>query len=118
MALPSSAEKEIVKKATNSLPRYVTVKRGTREEAARSGRLYKLDDFDLAHLLGEGGFGKVYLARHRSYEWLVALKVLSKFEVVSKGMEGLLKREIEIHSALDHPNILRFYGYFHDEHNI
>ncbi len=30
----------------------------------------------------------------------------------------LVRREIEIQSHLDHPNILRMYGFFHDEKNI
>ena len=88
------------------------------QEAAREGRFYKLDDFELAHQLGEGGFGKVYLARHRSTNWIVALKVLSKVQLVSKGMEHQLKREIEIQFELDHPNILTLYGYFYDHENI
>lgn len=28
------------------------------------------------------------------------------------------KREIRLHSALDHPNIVKFYGFFEDEENI
>lgn len=120
MALPSCFDKENApaNKAFNSSSRCVTIKSHSLQKAAKEGMLYQLDDFELAHILGEGGFGRVYLARHRSSGWIVALKVLSKFQLVEDRMEEYLKREIEIHFCLDHPNILRMYGYFYDNDNI
>jgi eukaryotic-like serine/threonine-protein kinase len=58
----------------------------------------KLDDFDLLALLGEGQFAKVFLARQRSMQRLVALKVST-----SRGAEA------ETLAQLDHPNIVRVY---------
>ncbi len=58
----------------------------------------KLDDFDLVALLGEGQFAKVFLARQRSMQRLVALKV--------SGARGA---EAETLAQLDHPNIVRVY---------
>lgn len=29
-----------------------------------------------------------------------------------------IQREIEIHSIVDHPNIIKFYGFFHDAQRI
>ena len=37
-----------------------------------------LDDFELLSVIGKGTFGRVFLARHRHSERLVALKMLSK----------------------------------------
>lgn len=34
------------------------------------------------------------------------------------GAEWLVSREINIHSFLNHPNILKLYGFFHDDDNI
>lgn len=38
--------------------------------------------------------------------------------VFTAESQHLLKREIEIQSQLRHPNILRLYGFFHDEERI
>ena len=57
-----------------------------------------LDDFDTLALLGEGQFAKVFLARQRGMQRLVALKV-------SAGRAA----EAETLAQLDHPNIVRVY---------
>ncbi len=58
----------------------------------------RLDDFDLLALLGEGQFAKVFLARQRTMQRLVALKVST-----SRAAEA------ETLAQLDHPNIVRVY---------
>jgi serine/threonine protein kinase len=58
----------------------------------------RLDDFDLLTLLGEGQFAKVFLARQRSMQRLVALKVSA-----ARGTEA------QTLAQLDHPNIVRVY---------
>ncbi|KAL9658660.1 hypothetical protein ABK040_006196 [Willaertia magna] len=76
---------------------------------------WKLDDFEIGRPIGEGKFGKVYLARERRTKYIVALKVLDKEQLVTNGVEYQLRREIEIQSHLRHKNILRLYGYFYDK---
>jgi len=46
------------------------------------------------------------------------LKVLWKDDLIKCGGEKQLRREIEIQSSLRHPNILRLYGYFHDDKRV
>jgi hypothetical protein len=58
----------------------------------------RLDDFDLLALLGEGQFAKVFLARQRSMQRLVALKVSA-----ARGAEA------QTLAQLDHPHIVRVY---------
>ena len=58
----------------------------------------QVDDFDLLTLLGEGAFAKVFLARQRSLQRLVALKVSA-----ARGMEP------QTLAQLDHPHIVRVY---------
>ena len=58
----------------------------------------QLDDFDLVALLGEGQFAKVFLARQRSMQRMVALKV--------SAVRGA---EAQTLARLDHPNIVRVY---------
>eukprot|EP00079_Xenopus_tropicalis_P032124 XP_017945895.1 PREDICTED: calcium-independent protein kinase C-like [Xenopus tropicalis] len=44
-----------------------------------------LDQFNLGQVLGEGGFGKVFLAEHKNTEVLYAIKALKKEHVLEKG---------------------------------
>lgn len=81
-------------------------------------RKWTLTDFDIGKPLGKGKFGNVYLARERGSKFLVALKVLFKTAITQLNNEHQVRREIEIQSHLRHPNILRMYGYFHDENRV
>ena len=59
---------------------------------------FRVDDFDLLALLGEGQFAQVFLARQCSMQRLVALKVSG-----SRGAEA------QTLAQLDHPHIVRVY---------
>ena len=58
----------------------------------------QIDDFDLLALLGKGAFASVFLARQRSLQRLVAVKISS-----NRGNEPMTLAQ------LDHPNIVRVY---------
>ncbi|KAK4051015.1 spindle assembly checkpoint kinase [Microbotryomycetes sp. JL201] len=80
---------------------------------------FSLTSFEIGKPLGKGKFGRVYMARTKvEPHYIVALKCLFKEELVKAKVEKQLRREIEIQSHLAHPNILRLYGYFHDEKRI
>lgn len=81
-------------------------------------RAWQLKDFEIGKPLGSGRFGKVYLAREKRSQYIVALKVLSKRELTRCGIEHQLRREIEAQSQLRHPHILRLFGYFYDNTNV
>jgi aurora kinase, other len=51
-------------------------------------------------------------------KFLLALKCLYKSELVEGKVEKQTRREIEIQKNLRHPNVLRLYGFFHDEKRI
>jgi len=97
-------------------------KAGEKSTAASGSRTPKkqwsLNDFDIGKPLGNGKFGKVYLAREKKTHFIVALKVLFKSQLTKAGVEHQLRREIEIQAHLRHPNILRLYGYFYDQTRI
>ena len=86
--------------------------------AAKELRKWSLSDFDIGKPLGNGKFGKVYLAREKKSHFIVALKVLYKSQLSKANVEHQLRREIEIQAHLRHPNILRLYGYFYDQTRI
>lgn len=77
-----------------------------------------LKDFEVGRALGKGKFGNVYLAREKKSKFIVALKVLSKKQLVKHNVQHQLRREIEIQSHLHHRNILQLYGYFYDDERV
>ena len=58
------------------------------------------------------------MARERNSKHIVALKVLSKKQLINEQVIDQLRREIEIHSHLHHDNILQLYGFFFDEKKV
>lgn len=60
----------------------------------------------------------MYLAKHRPSGYICALKVLDKRQIRKEGSESHVRREVEIHSRLKHPNVLRFFNWFHDKDRI
>ncbi|KAM0687506.1 hypothetical protein COBT_001251 [Conglomerata obtusa] len=78
---------------------------------------HTLDDFELGKPLGAGQFGQVWLVKHKTTNYITALKILNKSAITQTSTKQL-RRELEIHSNLKHPNILQMYGYFHDKNNI
>ncbi|OCF30442.1 AUR protein kinase [Kwoniella heveanensis CBS 569] len=78
-----------------------------------------LPAFQIGKPLGKGKFGRVYMARTKAPpHFIVALKCLHKAEIVQGKVEKQVRREIEIQQNLRHPNVLRLYGYFHDQKRI
>ncbi len=81
-------------------------------------RDWSLKNFEVGRPLGKGMLGHVYLAREKKSKFVVALKAMSKAQLLKLGMASQVRREIEIQSHLRHPNILRMYGYFWDNDRI
>ena len=72
-------------------------------------------DFELGERIGKGTTGvlfKVVLKRDPTKTY--ALKVVKKSKVKQMKMQQFLQREIEIHSTLSHPNVLKFHDFFTD----
>uniref|UniRef100_A0AC34FCQ6 Aurora kinase n=1 Tax=Panagrolaimus sp. ES5 TaxID=591445 RepID=A0AC34FCQ6_9BILA len=81
-------------------------------------REWTISDFEVGRLLGKGRFGSVFIAKEKSSGFVVALKVLFKKDIKEHGSPIQLKREVELQYHLKHKNILRLYGYFHDESRV
>lgn len=118
----------------------------TKPETRKRGD-WSLKDFEIGKPLGKGKFGRVYVAREIKvpnfnlgiffFNWkrsqlvfrlidffflqskyVVALKVLFKKQIEKYNIHHQLRREMEIQTSLRHPNILRLYGWFHDDERI
>jgi hypothetical protein len=65
--------------------------------------------YALLTLLGSGGMGAVYEAKHRLMDRMVALKVLGKNLVASSTAVERFRREVRAAAQLAHPNIVTAY---------
>ncbi len=93
----------------------------TRQQAAPGGlpspeelrrRLPDLDDFEL---IGPGGMGTVYRARHKPLDRPVAVKVLHAHLQDDPSFAERFAREARTMARLDHPHIVRVYDFGHRE---
>ncbi|XP_076381865.1 uncharacterized protein LOC117222909 [Megalopta genalis] len=84
----------------------------------QSEKKWVLTDFDIGRPLGKGKFGNVYLAREKKSKFIIAMKVLFKAQIQKADVEHQVRREIEIQTHLRHPNILKMFGYFHDDKRV
>src|SRR6266852_4034376 len=66
-----------------------------------SGR-FRVDD-----LIGQGGMGKVYRARHLALERTVVLKMLKPQLLEDPTLVGRFEREAKAASRLNHPNVIQ-----------
>jgi len=66
-----------------------------------------VEGYEVGKLLGEGGYGSVYLARNNSTGSQVALKVMRSKHELNKMAHTIFVREIENTKALEHPNVVR-----------
>eukprot|EP00930_Biecheleria_cincta_P032248 TRINITY_DN22381_c0_g1_i1.p1 TRINITY_DN22381_c0_g1~~TRINITY_DN22381_c0_g1_i1.p1 ORF type:complete len:551 (-),score=71.64 TRINITY_DN22381_c0_g1_i1:8-1660(-) len=71
--------------------------------------------YEFQELVGEGGFGKVFAAKHKRTGEVVAIKTLPKDKL--KEQEAL-KLEVAFLKQADHPNTVRYYEAFEDADKI
>ncbi|KAH6649721.1 kinase-like domain-containing protein [Chaetomium tenue] len=69
----------------------------------------RIGAYNIVKTLGEGSFGKVKLAVHRGTGQQVALKIISRKNLISRDMQGRVEREIEYLQLLRHPHIIKLF---------
>ena len=79
---------------------------------------YRIEDLDpliinnKQKIIGEGRFSTVYLYKHKINGTLFALKKISVKKIIESGNDlSIINREINIHSRLNHENIVKFFSY-------
>lgn len=78
----------------------------------------RISQFEIGEPLCSGRFGQVYLAHHRTTNYIYVLKVISKARCAFDEEEKLIRRELEVHQIMRHTNILRFYPWFHNNTSV
>lgn len=75
-------------------------------------------DFELLREIGRGGMGVVYLARQKSLDRVVALKMILSGQWSSDAMISRFHGEARLAAGLKHPNIIRVHeaGVLHGQH--
>ena len=72
-------------------------------------RLPQIPGYELESILGRGGMGVVYRARHLGLDRVVALKVLRLAEGIDPAFVKRFVREAQAAASLQHPHLLNVY---------
>jgi serine/threonine-protein kinase len=70
---------------------------------------FNLGQYVILELIGKGGMGRVFKARHRTMGRIVAVKVLSPNLLKTDRAQEMFLREVRAVSRLIHPNIVTAY---------
>ncbi len=73
------------------------------------GQQLVLGSYILLDKIGEGGMGRVYKARHRLLNRIVAVKVIRKDRLANPDIGRRFQREIQATAQLSHPNVVLAY---------
>eukprot|EP00127_Corallochytrium_limacisporum_P006358 Clim_evm69s225 gene=Clim_evmTU69s225 len=95
--------------STGSEPSVLPSPRRTPSVISQSARSLRIGQYELGETLGVGSFGKVKLAKHAQTQHEVAIKILSKDQIVARDMQQKIQREIQNLKLFRHPHIIKFY---------
>ena len=73
--------------------------------------LQRLGPYQITGTLGRGGMGTVYRATHDETGEAAAVKLLSAELAQEEGFRNRFEAEIETLRKLNHPNIVRLFGF-------
>jgi serine/threonine protein kinase len=69
--------------------------------------------------LGSGGFGEVYLGKHKKKGNYVAIKEMNKKKIIDSGHKlDIIYKEITFNGRLQHENIIKMHSFYEDNSNI
>jgi serine/threonine-protein kinase len=105
---PEHIDRRLARRAIRS--RLLTLWQAQQLLAGRTSG-YMVDRYRLLDLLGEGGMGRVYLARDTRLDRLVALKILSAERLHNPRALTRFQREARTGAQLQHENLVRIYDF-------
>ena len=88
---------------------------GTRSFEPADGRFPQISGYDIEAILGRGGMGIVYKARHLRLGRVVALKMLQAGAYAGAHEQARFQREAQVVAGLRHANIVQVYDVGDDD---
>ena len=79
---------------------------------------YSPSDFKIIKEVGEGSYGRVYLASRVKDGLMVAVKMLDKHHLIKSHKVEHVMREKKILTEFHHPNMIEIIGTFQDDDNL
>ena len=83
----------------------------------RIEEIKQLGQYTLEKKIGEGGMGKVYIARHALLRRPTAIKLISGAKVDAENLSRF-EHEVQLTSQLTHPNTIEIYDYGHTHDGV
>lgn len=83
----------------------------------KSVQFESVSEFEMGPMIGDGGFAKVYRVTHKASQIEYALKVMELSTMNEKDLENI-EKELEIHSSLDFPLIVKLEDFFKENEKI
>ncbi|KDO28961.1 AGC protein kinase [Saprolegnia parasitica CBS 223.65] len=117
-----SPEKEMqVARQAPAPPTYYLPKQTAAAPKSKTHNMISMRDFELLKVVGQGGFGKVFLAKkvtdpHK--DECYAMKVLKKQHVLSSGLVNTTMAERKILTEISHPFVVQLYYAFQSESKL
>lgn len=87
-------------------------KQERREGSAESKKAVKLEDFEMLGMMGQGAYGKVFLALKTKGGKYYAVKAINKAKIMRDNKQHEIFRERQALITLNHPNIVKMYWSF------
>jgi serine/threonine-protein kinase len=81
------------------------------DSSGAAAPLPSIPGYEVLGVLGKGGMGVVYKARHVALERLAALKMIRSRGVKDEALGARLRTEARTVAQFDHPNLVRLYEY-------
>ena len=106
MACTRAVELAILAKDEVASDMTVVVNASSLSESKPVG-LGSIGPYELLEVLGQGGMGTVYKARHPRLDKIVALKVLVSGKKMTGDVLNRFEREMKAVEKLDHPHLIR-----------
>lgn len=75
-------------------------------------------NYTIVSKIGEGGMGHVFLAKNKSIDQYVAIKMLHPRFSSNPLLRERFRQEAIMLSSLSHPNIVKFLNYVENEHGV
>ena len=83
-----------------------------------SNNIINKNNFKFLHVIGKGGFSRVWKVQSKKTKQIFALKEMSKLKIIDKKSEKSVNSEREFLSKLNHPFIVNMHYAFQDKENL